>query len=231
MISRYVALDLETTGLSPNYDKIIEIGAVRYEDGRETGRYECFVNPGINITKQITEVTGITDEMVKDSPYIEDIIGEFLDFVGDDILLGHNITFDYSFIVKAAIDKGIRYSAKGIDTYKVSLRCLPDVEGRSLKSLCEYFGIDTIYHRAGADAVSASDIYIRMCGIADSDKDVRALFFKPKKDIPATTKQIAFLKSLIGRYRINYDKKIEDLTKSEASREIDKILSTYGVFH
>lgn len=230
MIKNYVALDLETTGLSPNYDKIIEIGAVRYENCEEISRYETFVNPGIKISERITEISGITDEMVKDSPYIEDVIEELLKFVGESILLGHNIIFDYSFIAKAAMDKGIKYTAKGIDTYKVSVRCIPDIDGRSLVNLCTHFGIETVHHRAYADAVSASEVYKRMCIISDSDTDARELYFKPKKEEKITQKQINFLKALLVRYKIDYENKIEQLTKSEASREIDRILSTYGAF-
>lgn len=230
MILDYVALDLETTGLSPNFDKIIEIGAVKYVNGIEAARYETFVNPGVSISNMITEITGIDDSMVAKSPSIEETIHELLEFLGDSVLLGHNITFDYSFIAKAALDAGIKYHAKGIDTHKVSNRCLPDIEGRSLINLCEYFQIETVHHRAVADAVSAAIIYGKMCEISDSDKDIRELVFKPKKVEKITDKQVAFLKSLIKRHRIEYDKKIEDLTKSEASREIDSILSTYGTF-
>lgn len=230
MIKNYVALDLETTGLSPNYDRIIEIGAVRYENGEEVSRYETFINPGINISEKITEITGITDEMVKNSPRIGDVIEELLKYVGESILLGHNIIFDYSFIAKAAMDKGIKYTAKGIDTYRVSVRCIPDIDGRSLINLCTYFGIETVHHRACADAVSASEVYKRMCMISDSDTDAREMFFKPKKEEKITQKQINYLKALLARYKIHYDNEIEELTKSEASREIDRILSTYGVF-
>lgn len=228
MINNYVALDLETTGFSPYNDKITEIGAVLFENGIEKTRFETFVNPGVAITPQITKVTGITDEMVKDAPDISEVIEDLLDFIGNRILLGHNIRFDFSFIAKASADKNIIYKAQGIDTYKVSQRCLPDISGRSLENICDYFGIETIHHRAAADAVSASEIYHRMCSLSDSDKDVFELYFKSKKPEKITDKQINFLRSLINRYSISYDKNIGDLTKSEASREIDRILSTYG---
>lgn len=228
MIKDFVAIDLETTGLSPNFNKITEIGAVKYVDGKEVSRFETLINPNATISPEITAITGISNEMVANSPTIDDIFDDLMEFLGDNILLGHNISFDYSFIAKAALDRGIKYHAKGIDTFKVSRRCISGEIGRSLEELCAYFDIETIHHRALADAVSAAEIYVRMCEIADSDNDVTELIFKPKKDEKITEKQIAFLESLIKRYRINYEKNVNELTKSEASREIDLILSTYG---
>lgn len=229
MIQNYIALDLETTGLSPEADKIIEIGAVKFENGIEISRFETFVNPRVPIPERIYNITGINDDMVKDSPFIEDIIGDLLDYLGDSVLLGHNIIFDYKFIAQAARDNGMAYKAYGIDTFKVSIRSLPDIKGRSLADLCEYFSINTVHHRASADAISSAIAYRKMCEICDSDNDIKELIYKIKKQEKITDKQISFLKSLIARYGINYKKKIEDLTKSEASREIDNILSTYGI--
>lgn len=229
MINSFVAIDLETTGFSPYYNKIIEIGAVKYINGEKIGVFDMLIDPEEEISEIITGVTGITNEMVKGKPVINEVIDSLLDFLGDSILLGHNIIFDYRFIAKAAKDVGINYNARGIDTYKVSRRCIKDIDSRSLEYLCEYFNIEAIHHRALADADSARQVYCKLCEINDSENDDEQLNFVYKKDSPITEKQINFLKSLIKRYNIDIDKNIEDLTKSQASKMIDNILSTYGI--
>ncbi len=229
MTGTYVAIDLETTGLSPVNDRIIEIGAIKIVNGIETEHYETMVNPGIPISSRITQITGIDDSMVESAPGINEVIGEIVEFTRDYILLGHNISFDYSFLKAAAIKSGMEYERMGIDTHKLARRALPDIHSRSLEYLCRYFEITTIHHRALADAQSAALIYSKLCEISDSDKDVFPLSYKLPKQEPITWKQKAFLESLIKKYHINYDKKTEDLTKSQASREIDNILSVYGI--
>lgn len=229
MLKDFVALDLETTGLNPYIDKIIEIGAVKYRNGMEVDRFETFVNPSMPISAKIQAITGIDDSMVSNAPVISDIISRLIDFIGDDTLLGHNIPFDYKFIAKAANDAGLTYKCNAIDTYRVSVRCIKSIESRSLEYLCSYFSIDTIHHRAAADAVSSAMVYFRLCELSDSASDIFPLAFVPKKQEKITIKQISFLNALIKKHHINYGKKIEDLTKSEASREIDYILSTYGI--
>ena len=233
----YVALDLETTGLSPRDDRIIEIGAVRYIGGRRTEDFSCFVNPQIPIPARITEITGIDDAMVKDAPVIEDVLGKLLDFIGELPVLGHNIAFDYGFICQKALIMKIKYNAKGIDTHRISRSVLPQLESRSLENLCGYYHIvEEPRHRALSDAAAAARLYNCLYEEAEAkDIEESSSLFMPadiaytvKKDTPATAKQIAFLSSLIRRYRISFDKEIETLTKSQASKEIDKILSTYG---
>ena len=94
-INDYVTIDLETTGLSPKYEKIIELGAARVRDGKVTDTFSGFINPGKALPDRIVELTGIKEEDVLAAPYIEDIMEEFLGFLGDDILLGHNLIFDF----------------------------------------------------------------------------------------------------------------------------------------
>lgn len=233
----YVALDLETTGLSPRDDRIIEIGAVKYIGGRRTENFSCFVNPRIPIPLRITEITGIDDNMVKDAPVIEGVLGKLLDFIGELPLLGHNITFDYGFICQKALDMKIKYRTKGIDTHRISRSILPQLESRSLESLCGYYSIvEEPRHRAFSDAAAAARLYDRLYeeAVARNMEDSPGLFmasdiaYTVRKDTPATAKQISFLNSLLRRYGIQLDKEIGTLSKSQASREIDRILSTYG---
>ena len=231
MTNTYVALDIETTGLNPVNDKITEIGAVKYINGIETDRINFLVNPGIHIPERITQITGIDDNTVKDAPPIEDVITDVMDFVDGYILLGHNICFDYKFLVVAAASVGIKYTARGIDTHKIARKYLPDLSHRSLEALCEYFEIETVHHRALDDAISASVIYGKLCENRDEENFVFSLEYKPVKKEPATAKQIKFLEDLIKRYKIEPEDNIKSLTKSEASRMIDNILSSYGIVH
>lgn len=98
MTNSYIALDLETTGLEARLEKITEIAALRVVDGRVEERFVTLVNPMRQLGERIRELTGITDDMVKDAPVIEDIIGDAVRFCGNLPLLGHNILFDLSLI-------------------------------------------------------------------------------------------------------------------------------------
>ena len=233
----YVALDLETTGLSPRDDRIIEVGAVKYIGGERTDSFACFVNPGIHIPERITEITGIDDEMVKDAEYIDTALVGLLDFLGDMPVLGHNVAFDYGFVCQKALDMKIKYHAAGIDTHRISKILLTGLESRSLENLCGYYNIvEEPRHRAFSDAAAAARLYDCLYdeAVRREEQDYGSLFmpcdiaYTAKKDTPITPKQISFLKSLVRQHGVTLDREIESLTKSQASREIDKILSTYG---
>lgn len=114
----YVAVDLETTGLNPVADKIIEIGAVRVENGRATAQYSALVNPGRSLSVQTTALTGITGELLRDAKGIEAVLGPAVDFLEGLPLLGHHIIFDYSFLKQAAASQNLKresYRKKGAE--------------------------------------------------------------------------------------------------------------------
>ena len=171
MINRYVALDIETTGLNPAVDRIIEVGMARVEAGNITQKYSALVYPGITVSDRITELTGIHNEELTGKPRIEDIIGEITEFIGDWPVLGHNVIFDFSFLKKAAVNNGLTINDDGIDTLKLARRILPEVEHKSLSFLCGYFNIDPgRSHRAYDDAVSASMLYAKLEEIKPEDR-------------------------------------------------------------
>lgn len=225
----YVALDLETTGLNPVNDRIIEIGAALMVNGKSVQEFTCMVNPGIPIPLQITEITGISDAMVKQAGTVEEALARLMPLIKGRILLGHNILFDYSFLKKAYADQGIEFTAKGIDTYRLAKRFLPALPHKSLEALCEHFRIETAHHRALADAIAASDVYQeirKLRNISDEEAaDVEELTYRLPKREPATQKQIRFLKNLYIRCHIQETRPAEELSKSEASKEIDRILT------
>ena len=163
MIEDYICLDLETTGLNPKTDKIIEIGAVKVRNGIIIDSFETFVAPERKLEQRITELTGITDKMLENAPSKEEIISKFLEFAEEDVLLGHSVLFDYSFIKRAAVNCRLTFERKGIDTLKIARKYLPDLESRSLGSLCPHYGIAHCAHRAMADAVATVSLYKKLC--------------------------------------------------------------------
>ena len=109
----FVVLDLETTGLTPKTDRILEIGAIKVVDGEIKERYSTFINPQMEIPRRITELTGITGDMVKDAPLREEAVRGLVEFCQDLPLLGHNILFDYSFVKHDAVNLGLAFEKRG----------------------------------------------------------------------------------------------------------------------
>lgn len=152
----YVVFDLETTGISVNSDDIIEISAVKVKNGEVVDTFETLVNPERHIPAGATKVNHITDAMVADAPLLEEAMVIFMDFIGDSILVGHNInSFDMKFIYKAAeqlFDKVIANDY--IDTLTMARRCLPELPHHRLGDVSEYFHISTEgAHRALNDCI------------------------------------------------------------------------------
>lgn len=232
MINSFVALDIETTGLNPVYDRIIEIGLAKYVDGVQVETADFLIDPGIELPELIVNLTGITDDMLEGKPTIDQVIDEVVDFIGDYPMLGHNITFDYSFLKKNALDFGRKIPDKAIDTLLMARRIYAKMEHRSLTFLCEKLNIDNgNAHRALDDAISATKLYYRMYDENSLDigfEKLLTLEYKVKKDSPITAAQKRYLSALVDYHKIKLEKAIDDMTKSEASRTIDKILSERG---
>lgn len=232
MINSYIALDAEMTGVNPSADRIIEIGMARVIDGRIEDRLETFIDPQMRIPDRVTELTGITDDDVKGSPVMEDLIGEIIDFTQDLPLLGHNIIFDYSFIKKAAVNNSLTFEKDGIDTLKIARRLLPELPHKNLEFLCAQFGIDPGHsHRAYDDAISAMQLYNRLYELGRDDVGFEVpvkLVYSVKRDTPITPAQKRYLAALVSKHNITLEQPVEAFTKSSASRMIDNIISQYG---
>lgn len=229
----YVAFDLETTGLRPKYDQILEIGAVKIECGEVTGTYETFIDSGAEIPARITELTGITREMVAGSPGIREAVEGFLEFSGGHVLLGHNILFDYSFMKRNVMNLGGTYERKGLDTLAISRICLAELPGKSLDKMAAHYGIpQEQHHRALDDALTAARLYERLLEDFGEKRpdlfEAAPLVFKIKKEGPITNSQKVYLRDLLKYHKIDSNVKIEMLTKNEASRMIDTIISQHG---
>lgn len=230
MICDFTALDVETTGLNPKTEKIIEIGAVKVRNGTITERFHSYVYPGRKLEERITRLTGITDDMLKDAPEIEDVLPKVIEFIGEDVLLGHRILFDYSFLKKAAVNMKQSFEKQGIDTLKIARRYLPELESKRLGFLCEYFGIELDAHKAQSDAEAAARLYFELAQRFGGEDGFMpaALVYKVKKESPITKQQRERLYKLIEMHKMEVDYDIDKLTRNEASRITDKILAYYG---
>lgn len=229
----FVAVDLEMTGLKVKTDRILEIGAVRAEHGAIVDRFQTFVNPHRSLDEKIVDLTGITEEMVAGAPDTKDAVGAFLEFAGDLSLLGHNLMFDYSFLKQAAVNAGFSFERKGIDTLKIARKVLKQPESKSLDALCGYFQIRREKkHRALDDAAAAAELFFVLKDrYYTSDPDIfkaRPMQFRVKKQGILTPAQKRDLNHLIIYHRIETNIEIDSLTKSEASRMIDRIYAEYG---
>jgi DNA polymerase III epsilon subunit family exonuclease len=161
----FVVVDLETTGQRVEETGITEIGAVRIENGRESGRFDQLVNPGRPIPSYVVKLTGITDAMVSGAPPIEDILPDFVEFAADAVLVAHNAAFD-----AALLDHltrrflGRPLGMPSLCTLKLARRLLPELEKTSLDALGEHFSLvaDGSRHRAMADAVMTAEVLERL---------------------------------------------------------------------
>lgn len=225
----YVSIDLETTGLNPKTDKIIEVGAVKVIEGKRTEVFSSFVNPGRKLDERIVELTGIRDEDLKEAPPVEQVLPKVVEFLGELPLLGHSVLFDFSFLKKAAVNLKIPFEKQAVDTLKIARKYLAELEHRNLDYLCEYYGIPHRAHRALADARATADLYDCLRERFFSEEEAlfqpQPLQYKAKKDSPATEFQKQRLYRLAEQHKISLELEVEMLTKSEASRLIDRILA------
>lgn len=154
-----VALDLETTGLDPQRDAIIEIGAVRFRGQRVEDEWSSLVNPGRPLTPFITDLTGITDDMLANAPRVNSVQGEFAEFVGDLPILGHRVEFDHGFLAA----RGLFPDNPLLDTFDLASVILPSAGRYSLISLATELGIPVqVSHRAFEDADTTRQLFLKL---------------------------------------------------------------------
>jgi DNA polymerase-3 subunit alpha (Gram-positive type) len=160
----YVVFDVETTGLSAVYNKIIELAAVKVKDGDIIERFERFVNPHQPLSQTTTDLTGITDEMVRNAPEIEDVLKDFFAFAGDAILVAHNAQFDMGFLNTGYEKIGLGKATNPVvDTLELARFLFPDMKNHRLNTLCKVFNIElTQHHRAIYDAEATGYLLWKM---------------------------------------------------------------------
>ncbi len=240
MIDTFVAIDIETTGLTPHEHQIIEVGALRVREGKVTDTLSILINPQVSLSERIVELTGITDLMLFNQKGFQEQSSLIYEFIGKDPLLGHNIQFDYSFLKYHLGNSGYTIENKVVDTLSIAKNLHPELASRSLASMCEAYGlINKSAHRAYEDAYVTMELYFAMCKtLLTLPKEKReelmkytnpvSCYVKIKKQEPITPRQKLYLNDLLKYHKINKAVEIEKMTKSQASKAIDQIILKYG---
>lgn len=164
---RYIAFDTETTGLDPENDRIIELGAVLFEKGMAVNSFQSYVNAGIRIPAEVSAINHITDAILQDAPPEQDIYPKLMEFLGDaavckTVLCGHVAAFDLSFLCKALDRLGIKAAFRFIDTRQLVTQ-IPELEHHSLAAAADYFEIlHEKAHQAKEDALTSGRILLKI---------------------------------------------------------------------
>ena len=164
-LDNYVVVDLETTGLDPIYDEIIEIAAVRVENNLIVDEYKSFVKPVQPISDFITDLTGITNDMIKNAPPISEVLPEFLSFVGNTVVVAHNANFNINFIYDNCLklNPAVYFKNDYLDTMRLSRRLFKNIIRHRLIDLVELFDIEgEITHRAISNVINTKNCYEHM---------------------------------------------------------------------
>ena len=188
---KYVVFDIETTGFSPVTNRIIEIGAVKVENGEITERFSTFVNPQVPIPFHIEKLTSINDSMVMDADPIEVVLPQFLEFVGDTILVAHNANFDVSFIKENAKRQGIPVDFTYVDTVGIARALLTGHSKYTLDAVAKTLGISLEnHHRAVDDAECTAEIFVKFIEMLKKDNilDLASLNELGKSSVEAIRK-------------------------------------------
>ena len=177
----FVVFDIETTGFSPINNRIIEVGAVKVQNGKITDRFSAFVNPLVPIPFEIEKLTGISDDMVVDAQTIDEVLPQFLEFCNDCVLVAHNANFDMSFIIENAARQGLNTQYTYVDTVGIARVLLPNQAKHTLDAVAKTLGVSLEnHHRAVDDAEATAEIFVKMIPMlrengAENLKQVNAL--------------------------------------------------------
>ncbi len=171
-----IVFDVETTGLDPENCRLTEIGAVRLRGLEVAEEFQTFVNPGQPIPQNITELTGITDEMVADAPSDKEAVSAFMDFCGKAPVVAHNANFDMSFIRAASDRHGLGFRSDSIDTLAICRALFPNKRKHTLDAMAEQFGLgDFNHHRAIDDAKMLAMIYKKLIAESRKGREIKKL--------------------------------------------------------
>ena len=227
IISDYIAIDLETTGIRLSKDKIIEVGLLKVKDSHIIDTFSCVINPDMQVDDKILELTKISKNELENAKRIHEVINPIVDFCEEYVLLGHNTIFDYSFVKKEANRAGLEFEKRGIDTYKLCKRVLPENVRKNLTDACNYFGIERKNsHRAFSDAYYTHVLFQEIIkNFKTLEISSEAMKVKIKKFVPIRKRTKEDLQKLLNCHRIGCKVNIDLLSESEAKRMMDKIKS------
>jgi DNA polymerase III epsilon subunit family exonuclease len=157
--ANYCIIDIETTGYTPAYCKIIELGALKIKNGNIIDKFQSFVNPKEKLSNNIISHTGITDEMVSNAPFINEILPQYLDFISIDIIIAHNANFDVNFIYDNSISIEKQFTNDFVDTVRIARKLWPYLPHHKLQDLKNYLNINIdTSHRALSDCYTLFEI-------------------------------------------------------------------------
>ena len=233
MLEDYVVIDLEMTGLNIKQDKILETGAVRVRGGRAEDVCTALLRPGIRLTEEIEKLTGITNEMAEAGRDPEEAMAEFFAFLGDDVLVGQNIIFDYGFLKQWAVNHWFPFERTAADTLKLARKFLPKEEKKDLASLCVFFAVERRNaHRALDDAWETWQIFEKLKERFGREAE-EAFIPKPlscqvKRQTPATERQKTYLRRYAAHFKLAVPERLDEMTRSEVSRLVDQWIFIYG---
>ena len=227
IISDYIAIDLETTGIRLSKDKIIEVGLLKVKDSHIIDTFSCVINPDMQVDDKILELTKISKNELENAKRIHEVINHIVDFCEEYVLLGHNTIFDYSFVKKEANRAGLEFEKRGIDTYKLCKKVLPENVRKNLTDACGYFGIERKNsHRAFSDAYYTHVLFQEIIKkFKTLEISSEAMKVKIKKFVSIRKRTKEDLQKLLNCHRIGCKVNIDLLSESEAKRMMDKIKS------
>ena len=225
--SDYIAIDLETTGIRLSKDKIIEVGLLKVKDSHIIDTFSCVINPDMQVDDKILELTKISENELRNAKRIYEVINHIVDFCEEYVLLGHNTIFDYSFVKKEANRVGLEFEKRGIDTYKLCKKVLPENVRKNLTDACSYFGIERKNsHRAFSDAFYTHVLFQEIIkNFKTLEISSESMKVKIKKFVPIRKRTKEDLQKLLNCHRIGCKVNIDLLSESEAKRMMDKIKS------
>lgn len=221
----FTVIDLETTGLSAEYDEIIEVCAIRIRNNEIAESFQSLVKPECEVDDFITELTGITNVMLEDAPSPESVIPQLHDFIGNDIVVGHNVNFDINFLYDYMLQLlDIKFDNNYVDTMRIARKLFPNFKHHRLSDIVDYLGLSCDeHHRAMADCKLTLSCYLHMHDIALEAFGTIENFIQPNTNnydltkITASQTEFDETHPLYGK-SCAFTGKLEKMTRTEAAQ-------------
>lgn len=162
-LKRFVVVDTETTGIDPETNRIAQLSAMRFEDGKPTEYWDTYVNPQMPVSKSASDINGLTDEMLKDKPLLKAVTPSFLCFLGKDPIAGYNVEFDLKFLWCSGIDlvSGKELYDAMLSSYGVFTKYDPRLKNRRLTTVAKCYGIEFPAHNSLGDVYATGEVLVR----------------------------------------------------------------------